>query len=116
MKINVKLTRKESDLLYDLICCSDIQGYYPLYMVICRRLPKYKVFVKESYFTNPPREYSTLKVDDWIKLAKLLNMSDDDQGKLLGYIAPHSVSWSLWKKIGRPVKNALSGNSHHTCY
>jgi hypothetical protein len=108
MKINAKLNRKESDLLYDLICCSGIQEYYQLYMVICRRLPKYNEVLGGKY-THAPVEYSTLKVDDWIKLTKLLNMSDDDQGKLLGYIAPHSVSWSLWKKIGRPVKNALSG-------
>jgi hypothetical protein len=108
MKINAKLNRKESDLLYDLICCSDIQGYYPLYMVICRRLPKYNKMLGGKY-THAPREYSTLKVDDWIKLAKLLNMSDDDQGKLLGYTTPFGVSWSLWDKIGKPVKGALSG-------
>tara|TARA_R110002167_G_scaffold7563_2_gene35872 strand:+ start:9050 stop:9391 length:342 start_codon:yes stop_codon:yes gene_type:complete len=107
MKINAKLTRKESDLLYDLICCSDIQGYYPLYMVICRRLPKYSVMMGD--YIHAPVEYSTLKVDDWIKLEKLLDMSDDDQGKLLGYTTPLGVSWSLWNKIGRPVKGALSG-------
>ena len=107
MKINAKLTRKESDLLYDLICCSDIQESYQLYMVICRRLPKYGEML--GGFARVPVEYSTLKVDDWIKLEKLLNMSDDDQGKLLGYTTPLGVSWSLWNKIGSPVKGALSG-------
>ena len=107
MKIKATLTRKESDLLYDLICCSDIQEYYQLYMVICRRLPKYSEMLGGKY-THAPREYSTLKVYDWIKLAKLTNMSCDDQGKLLGYTTPHIESMSLWNKIGRPVDVTLA--------
>ena len=106
MKIDVKLTRKESDLLYDLICYSDIQEYYQLYMVICRRLPKYNKMMGGKY-VHAPVEYSTLKVDDWIKLAKILSMSDKNQSELLGYTTPPDESMSLWDKIGYPVDNIL---------
>ena len=108
MKIKAKLTRKESDLLYDLIGNSGIQDYYQLYMVICRRLPKYSEMLGTC--THEPVEYSTLKVDDWIKLAKLLSMSDKNQSELLGYATPHDESMSLWEKIGYPVDKALAYN------
>lgn len=101
MKIKAALTRVEADLLYDLITGSI--GTYPLYGVICRRLPKYiEAFGKQQH---EPLPYSLLVKEDWVMLYNLLNLSINDKKALVGYEPEQNRS--LWAEIGRPLGQYL---------
>jgi len=106
MKIKARLTKVESDLLYDLIANTRGLEAVALYKVICRRLPRYiEVFGKQLH---EPLPYSLLTKEDWVMLSDILNMSTKEQERLLIDNVSQRVSFYLWDKIGSPVNRYLN--------
>ena len=111
MKIKVKLTNIQAQILYSMINSTEntqesvgISCTYPLWRVFGRRLGQ---TLGKAGLLFGPDPASILKEADWVNLCHMLGLSADYKAKLSELTVSGDDSTALYKAIAEPVAKVL---------